>query len=345
MVVFSFRLCPPRYCRLLKEDLEEELLQKEDSAWWELAFSMSMDSLPKTTKSPSSPPPGPSSTPTIEPQDGGNGTASPGTVEPSTRTEQPNNGTTVPTVVGLGEAVFGCSADGAGVYVEDPPYSNALTPITMRVGYLVESVAAFDEYQEELEWMILRTAVIGALQCNAGGAVLGGGGEGSSSNQDLNVPIETEPTGECQPQLPGTACTVFETEFRFVVDEELDPESAAFLGYVFLQEEMDDGAFTDAIPIIDRIKYLSPTPLLPPIVDGGNGLPTSPDSSEGEIALGVSPWTLAAVLSMCIGGLVALAVWVRNRRTRNERHMQLLESEDVSLNPLPPSEQPLPQAT
>lgn len=144
------------------------------------------------------------------------------------------------------------------------------------------------------------------------------------------VPMSTvRPGDSCQPEFENTVCTALETVFRIVIDEAVDPALAAFLGYVRLQEEMDGGSFLPPIQGLRRVKYLSPLPLLPPIVDDTTASPTlSPSAAQSNLS--ISPWTLGAVIATCIGGLVALSVWVRNRRTRNERHMQLLE--DVSLS-------------
>jgi hypothetical protein len=121
---------------------------------------------------------------------------------------------------------------------------------------------------------------------------------------------------------------VYDTTFQVTIGEDIDPEKAAFLGYIFMQEEMDLGSFVDKLPILDRVEYLHPLPLFPPNVVGE--APTAaPGLSSSEGNLNVSPWTLGAVIAMCVGGAVALYVWARNRRTRNQRHMHLLE--DVSL--------------
>jgi hypothetical protein len=76
---------------------------------------------------------------------------------------------------------------------------------------------------------------------------------------------------------------------------------AAFLGYMSVQDAMENGAFTAAVPALDRILYLSPSPLLPPIT----GVDTGPSLAPGEAtqtapeSLSVNRWTLGAVLTMC----------------------------------------------
>lgn len=223
----------------------------------------------------------------------------------------PNDQETHPPIKGSDEPVFVCTDD--GVQVVDPP-SGSVTTIKMNVGYLAESTASLDVYRDDLEYMILRTAIIGALQCATGGPVFGGGTAGTQYT--ANVPIQTEPTDEqCDTEFPGTTCTVYETKFQFLIEKSLDPEPAAFLGYVYLQEEMNEsGAFHYAVPVIDRIEYLRPLPLLPPIIIGGVGggqldpssgqtglVPSSGQTGTiGEDAsLNVSPWTLGAALAIC----------------------------------------------
>jgi len=205
----------------------------------------------------------------------------------------------------LEEFVFGCTDD--GVVLVDPPYEamGGAKTVQFKVGYLVESVGALEEFESDLELMILQTAVIGALECNTGGSLFGPGGNGASLL--TQYPMSTRSTGEqCAPQFPGTACTVLESEFVVaVVDIEggsgLDSTTASFWGYVFLQQEMDGGSFLTAIPLLDRCKYLRPLPLLPPIVGVDDPSPSPGGSQEDPVQqpLGVSQWTLGAVLAMC----------------------------------------------
>ena len=105
-------------------------------------------------------------------------------------------------------------------------------------------------------------------------------------------------TGQlCEPEV--SECTVFETAFDILVDENVDPEVSAFLGYVLLRETMDGGDFILDIPQIDRVQYLSPLPLLP--LPGEDGIQDQPLEADGESSdqVSVSPWTLGTVVTMC----------------------------------------------
>lgn len=184
--------------------------------------------------------------------------------------------------------VFTCT--GNGVNVIEPPFE-VVTFIDIKVVYLVETLIFLSEFSDAFEAKILESAVIGAMQCDTGGPLFGPGGDPPS------VAMFTAPTGEsCTPVSENTICTVLETEFSFVVEEDLDPDVAAVLAYAFIREEMNSGAFVAEIPELDRVEYIRPTlPDLPSIIappnDDGLGLP------QGSIT--VSPWTVGAVLAMC----------------------------------------------
>lgn len=188
------------------------------------------------------------------------------------------------------KVVFTCTDN--GVDTVEPPFQVA-TVIDIQVVYVVETLAFFNEFQEDLEDQIVAAAVIGALQCDAGGPLFGPGGTAPP------VLTFTALTGEaCTPTLDNTICTVFATEFQIVVEEDLDPDVAAILAYAMVREEMNSGAMVAAVPVVDRIEYLRPIlPDLPPIeapeVPGG-GLDAEP---QGSIT--VSPWTIGAVMAMC----------------------------------------------
>ncbi|GKY96335.1 hypothetical protein MPSEU_000593200 [Mayamaea pseudoterrestris] len=216
---------------------------------------------------------------------------------------------------------FTCTDDGVGI----TETANATTIVDFRVGYLIESKNQPTDYLASVENLIVESAIIGALQCASGGLIFAPGVDASS------VDVATIQTDQCTPTQSGAACTVWQTEFTITIAQEVDPSVASYLGYMFVQTEMEKDAFVNQVPSLDEIEYLSPSPLLPPIT-GLDGSPSSttdenPASSKGDLS--VNQWTLGAVLTMCIGGAIALAVWVRNRRTRNERHLQLME--DISI--------------
>lgn len=213
-------------------------------------------------------------------------------------------------------AVFVCNG-----FVEEaePPFS-ATSVLDFQVGYLVETLAPFSSYQEDLEKQILEAALAGALSCNLGGPLFG------EEGTPPNIPVTTVITNQdCTPQVPGSNCTVLSTGFSVTVGEEVDSTVTELLGYVTLQEEMDQGGFVEDVVVLDRVEYLSPLPFLPPPVQEPEE-PTVPPQSQLEPGpVSVSPWTVGAVVAMCLGGLLAMWVWARNRRTRHQRHMQLME--------------------
>jgi hypothetical protein len=96
-------------------------------------------------------------------------------------------------------------------------------------------------------------------------------------------------------------------------------------GKLALNAEM--GTFGDDIPNAIRVEYLSPLPILPEILV--DDLESSEDAllTPRDTTLSFNPWTVAGAVAMSTGGLMALVIWNRNRRTRNRRHLQLLEDE------------------
>lgn len=214
--------------------------------------------------------------------------------------------------------MFTCTEAGQ-VALASPPHQTATT-IPFDVAYLVETLAFFDEYASDLEARILADAVQGALNC----------GPGIFENEPLPfVPMETELTGEaCTAEV--SLCSVLETKFEIVVEEEVSTDATAFLGYVRLSNAMP--LYPTDITELDRVAYLRPV-LFPPLIDGeGSNNATQPPATgvmTGIDPVPVSPWTISAVLAVCIGGVAALGVWARNRQRRNEQHIQLLE--DMSL--------------
>jgi hypothetical protein len=160
---------------------------------------------------------------------------------------------------------------------------------------VVESSAFLDEFKDKLEAQILESAVIGALQCNSGGSVFGPKGNVTA------VAMFTSVIGDdCTAQI--SFCTVMSTEFQIVAGDDLNPDTTAFLGYVKLQEDMDGGVFVEEIPILDRVKYQSPLPLLPPMTSPGDipVLQEVDSSSTSSVeSLSLSPWTYGAVMAMC----------------------------------------------
>lgn len=225
----------------------------------------------------------------------------------STPSETTTGNTSAPT---LPDFLFQCSNSGL-VETAGPPF-DTFSVVKIKVGYLVESLSFFSDYREDLEAKLLSVAVAGALECNEGGAAFAEG---------IALPISTVLTGGACTSIISP-CVELESEFEFYAAGDVDTDLAAFMSYLLLQEEMDSGLFALDVPLVDRVEYVSPLPLLPPLVlDPETFAPVSSSRGGG----GISPWTLGAVVAMSISGLVSLAVWARNRRTRNERHMHLME--------------------
>ena len=215
----------------------------------------------------------------------------------------------------LEPVVFTCNEIGQ-VALATRPYQQ-VTAIPFDVTYLVETLSFFDRFQADLEARILADAVQGALTCGPGIF---------ADDVPPTIPMNTTLTGEsCTPEI--SLCSVLKTNFTIAVQELVSPEATAFLGYVRLSNEMPD--YTDALPALDRVEYLRPL-LFPPLL-GGNETqpPVGLTGSRGGDNVSVSPYTIGAVLAVCIGGVTALGVWARNRQRRNEQHMQLLEDMSV----------------
>lgn len=186
-----------------------------------------------------------------------------------------------------------------------PPFESS-TVLDFRVGYLVESILPLEEYKEDLEMAILGSALAGALQCIPGSPLFLPGGNMSSTSLSRGgtaspVRINTTLTGDlCFPEVDFlNECVVLETYYRVIVAEEIDSEVARFLGYVEMQQDMDSDLLLELFaPDLDRIRYVSPLPLLPPLTNPQEPQ-TPPALRSDDSSLSVTPWTVAAVLGMC----------------------------------------------
>jgi len=236
----------------------------------------------------------PSTSPTVTPLP--TKTPSPTTTASDSPTQRP--------VVEQGAVILTCSQPDEVLARAQPPF-DAVTAIPFKVGYLVESSDALPEYVDLLNIQIIEAFAAGALQCNTGGPLFGSVGSGTGIDT-LSLPIITLETGaSCQPEI--SECTVLESSGELLVAQDVDPEVAAFLGYVLLREEMDGGQFVRDNTLLDRVEYLSPLPLLPPL--GEDGLDGPLDPNNGLSAAGtinVSPWTLGAVVTMCKSSMCSL---------------------------------------
>jgi len=193
--------------------------------------------------------------------------------------------------------ILTCSQPEEFLILAQPPY-DAVTAIPFKVGYVVESSEPLEDYVNLLELQIFEAAAAGALQCNTGGPLFGGIGSGTGIDV-LPLEITTVETGaSCVPEI--SECIVLETSFEVLVADDMDPAVPAFLGYVLLKEEMDGGEFVRQNPLLDRVEYLSPLPLLAPFgEDGLNDQPVQPGGNAVADQMNVSSWTLGAVITMC----------------------------------------------
>ena len=123
------------------------------------------------------------------------------------------------------------------------------------------------------------------------------------------------------------SCTILETEILFYLKGSVDPDRAAYVSYVAIENHMTEDKYIGIVPTILLLTYLSPLPLVPPPLNLENG--TDVDGMEGsqptirtntEVGrLSVSPWTIGACVATIMGGIISLLVYSRNRQARRRR--------------------------
>jgi hypothetical protein len=111
-----------------------------------------------------------------------------------------------------------------------------------------------------------------------------------------------------------------ETNIDFEINSAVDPDYAAFLVYTALQEAMANYS-PDEIDTVVRLTYLAPTPIEP--------VPANVAETRSSKPF-FSPLAIGACAAMLTGGTLALYVWVHSRRTRNKRHVELIEEQSLS---------------
>jgi len=192
------------------------------------------------------------------------------------------------------DIIFQCTENGID---ESLPPQEAATVLEFTVGYEVETEPDVDleSVESEIEKVILGSALSGALECVQGSSLFS-----PFDGQDTPVPMNTTISDDlCFPtENVLNDCVVLVTSFQVVVAEDMDPEAGRFLGYVRLQQDMDEGAFQDAIPLVERFEYSSPLPLLPPFTDPEQPNDPAPVQARGA-TLSVTPWTVGAVVAVC----------------------------------------------
>ena len=122
------------------------------------------------------------------------------------------------------------------------------------------------------------------------------------------------------------SCHVIETDLVFFLKGEFDPDRVSYQAYTTISRRMTDGDYFGVGGTILKVEYLSPLPLpVPPQLRGEEGTNDTIFISSKGNRLGVSPWTIGACVASVFGGVVSLFVWTRNRRSRHQRHVELIE--------------------
>lgn len=170
---------------------------------------------------------------------------------PTTETTSPQPS---PSVVGQ-QAIFACSDEGV---TEAPPPITTTTMVQIEVGFDLETLSDLEEIRSDLEREIFAQSVIGALDCSAEGPIFG---ENGTLPEFSVTTLATNET--CLADF--SICTSYLSIFEFAINVETEPDFAAFLSYVRLQETMDSGRLVETIPRLDRAEYTSPLPLLTPL--------------------------------------------------------------------------------
>lgn len=186
-------------------------------------------------------------------------------------------------------AIFECTPDNALGLVEQQLPSS--TQLIFKLEYSIDSSFNETEYIDEIENLILITAVAGALQCENGGLFLA---DAIPDFSNVDVAMNTTRVNEQCRSSPISQCRVFETEFQVVINVDLDTELGELLGYTLLSNKMGDGTFVNVVSNVDRCEYLRP---LPP--DGNDNGGNQNINLDGSERLSVSPWSLATLSLLC----------------------------------------------
>ena len=139
-------------------------------------------------------------------------------------------------------------------------------------------------------------------------------------------------TATCDPTLNfDNECFVMQTTFIIGVEGQVDTDVAAYEVYKAIQQNMEDGIYSEAVPDVVFLEFLSPQPLIPP--PGRKSVDNTPDAIDGPPPQGdvdVSPWTIGFSVASVMGGFVSLLVWARSRRSRQNN---LVEETTPWVNP------------
>lgn len=132
----------------------------------------------------------------------------------------------------------------------------------------------------------------------------------------------------CDPTVDiENECFVMQTTFIIGVEGPVNTDVAAYEVYKAIQESMTNGTYTEAVPDVVFLEFLSPLPLIEPPSSGGeDNSPDSVDNSDFNRDVDVSPWTIGFSVASVMGGFVSLLVWARSRRSRQNRRARLDET-------------------
>lgn len=125
-----------------------------------------------------------------------------------------------------------------------------------------------------------------------------------------------------------------ETNILFFLNGVVDQDEAAYAGYIAIEDSMSTDKYIGVVPTVVKLEYLSPLPLPTPPQLNGSGLTTDPPpttvmTSDRGAKLSLSPWTIGACVATIFGAIISVSAWARNRRSRQRRHVQMME--DASL--------------
>ena len=225
------------------------------------------------------------------------------------------------------------------------------TPIALDMSYTAESnTTAVEDFEEELVEELIRTAAFAIFGCNPDfrGKIAANTEEiieGKRAREFIFLDYFSKSTipscfffsfsnntcvvATCDPTVDdGNECFVLQTTFIMGVEGPVDTDVAAYEAYKAIQERMDDGTYTEAVPDVVFLEFLSPLPLLEPPSGGGGGS-NSPDRVENpdvQPNVNVSPWTIGFSVASVMGGFVSLLVFARSRRSRQNRRELLDET-------------------
>lgn len=195
------------------------------------------------------------------------------------------------------------------------------TPVSLDMSYSAESNStSIEDFETELVQEFIRTAVFAIFGCFPDTS-------GKIAPNTVEIMDAT-----CDPTLNfDNECFVMQTTFIIGVEGQVDTDVAAYEVYKAIQQNMEDGIYSEAVPDVVFLEFLSPQPLIPP--PGRKSVDNTPDAIDGpppEGDVDVSPWTIGFSVASVMGGFVSLLVWARSRRSRQNN---LVEETTPWVNP------------